>query len=439
MAVSISQSTQFEITELAIVSKFGRIDVSAIFEELNIFDSALVPCISGNILIKDGVGLSNKLMLDGSEFIDIDISKDKKNKLLNFKKTFRIFKQSDRKSINQNSEAYILHFVSEEMIYSEQQKISQAYTGQYSKIAFSVLNDYLKVKKNRIDIEESKGIYNVVVPLLSPIDTMNWLVKRSVSQNDTADYLFFENIRGFNYVSLNKLYQQPSIATVNFSTKNLSDNIGTEFLGVTSYNISSSFDVLENTRNGYYSNRFVGFDVLTRTLVETNLGQINNYKGKHLNANPNIFLSTNREGKDAAHMPFSRVSLYPFQLYRNVQSYVKTYDNNKSLMIDETHKYIPQRKAILKNLMTRRMTISLPGNFFISSGFILDVDAHSFSVSADPTQTTDKTISGKYLILATRHVITPQQHETHCELVTDSINTGLSTASNNVLNASKYI
>ena len=89
--------------------------------------------------------------------------------------------------------------------------------------------------------------------------------------------------------------------------------------------------------------------------------------------------------------------------------------------------------------MTRRMTISLPGNFFISSGFILNVDAHSFSVSADPTQTTDKTISGKYLILATRHVITPQKHETHCELVTDSINTGLSTASNNVLNASKYI
>ena len=107
MAVSISQSTQFEITELAIVSKFGRIDVSAIFEELNIFDSALVPCISGNILIKDGVGLSNKLMLDGSEFIDIDISKDKKNKLLNFKKTFRIFKQSDRKNINQNSEVYV--------------------------------------------------------------------------------------------------------------------------------------------------------------------------------------------------------------------------------------------------------------------------------------------------------------------------------------------
>ena len=73
MAVSISQSTQFEITKLVINSKYGQIDVSAIFEELNIFDSVFVPCMSGNILLKDSVGLSNKLMFDGSEFIDIDI------------------------------------------------------------------------------------------------------------------------------------------------------------------------------------------------------------------------------------------------------------------------------------------------------------------------------------------------------------------------------
>jgi hypothetical protein len=439
MAVNISQSTQFEITRLVINSKLGPIDVSGLFEELNIFDSVLVPCMSGNILIKDSIGLSKKLMLDGSEFIDIDISKDKNSQSLNLKRTFRIFKQSDRTNINQTTEAFILHFVSEEMIYSEQQKISQSYTGQYSNIASSVLLNYLKIPKNKIAVfEATKGVHNVVVPLLSPIDTMNWLVKRSVSEKDTADYVFFENKLGFNFVSLNKLYEQPSIFTVNFSTKNLTDSIGSEFLGVTNYNINSSFDVLENTRNGYYSNRFVGFDILTRTLVESNFGQANNYKGTHLNSNSNIFLSRNREGRDAGHMPFSRVSLYPFQLYRNYQGYIKENDTSKSLMIDETHKYIPQRRAILKNLMQRRMTISLPGNFFVSSGFILEIDSHSFSLSSDITEQNDKSVSGKYLVLATRHMITPQKHETHCELVTDSINTGLSYAADGSLDASKY-
>ena len=94
--LNIGQTTQFQINKLAINSKFGAIDLSSIFEELNIFDSVLVPCMSGNILLKDAVGLSNKLRFDGSEYIEIDISKDKEFSGTNIKKTFRIYKQSDK-------------------------------------------------------------------------------------------------------------------------------------------------------------------------------------------------------------------------------------------------------------------------------------------------------------------------------------------------------
>ena len=73
MSFNLKQSTQFTVNKIAINSKFGTFDVSAVFEELNIFDSVLMPCISGNILIKDSIGLSKKLLFDGSEFIDIDI------------------------------------------------------------------------------------------------------------------------------------------------------------------------------------------------------------------------------------------------------------------------------------------------------------------------------------------------------------------------------
>jgi len=438
--LNIGQTTQFRINKLAINSKFGAIDLSSIFEELNIFDSVLVPCMSGNILLKDAVGLSNKLKFDGSEFIEIDISKDKEFSGTNIKKTFRIYKQSDKSNINQTTEAYVLHFVSEEMIYSEQQKISQAYNGTYSNIASSVLLDYLRVPKNKISIvETTKGIHSVVVPLLSPIDTMSWLVRRSLSLNDTADFLFFENKYGFNFVSLNKLFSNKTLFTINFFPKNLVDSVATEFLGVRDYNMSTSFDILENTRNGFYSNRFIGFDVLTRTLVESDLGVKNHYKGKHLNAYPILPISKNREGKDAGLMPFSKVSLYPFQLYRKSQEYVKSNDTSKSLLIDDTHKYIPQRRAILHNLLQKKMTINLPGNFFVSSGSILEINAKSFSLNSDITDPIDKTMSGKYLIIATRHMINPQKHETFCEIATDSTNVGAVVATNSSLQKSKYI
>jgi hypothetical protein len=441
MSINITQSTQFRINKLTINSKYGSIDLSSVFEELSIFDSVLVPCMSGNIVIKDSIGLSKKLSLDGSEYLDISISKSDEpsgGRGTNLTKTFRIFKQSNRQSLNQTTEMYVLHFVSEEMIYSEQQKISQSYTGTYSKIANSILVDYLKVPKNKIGlVEDTKGIHNAVVPLLSPIDAMDWLVKRSVSEVDTADFLFFENQSGFNFVSLNKLFTLKTLFTINFSPKNIADNLSTEFFGVRDYNISTSFDVIENTRNGYYSNRFVGFDILTRTLIQSDLGYKNHYKGNHLNEKPNVYTSKNREGKDAGLMPLSKVSLYPFQLYRNSWEYVKSNDDNKSLMIDETHKYIPQRKAILHNLLQRKMTVTLPGNFLITSGYVLNVNAHSFAVSTDVTEQVDKSISGKYLIIATRHLITPQKHETFCELATDSTNNGIYDATDGNLQESK--
>jgi hypothetical protein len=434
MSFNIKQTTQFAINKLVINSKLGSFNLASIFEELNIFDSILMPCMSGNILIKDSIGLSKRLLFDGSEFLDIDISKSDESSGTNIVKTFRIFKQSDRSNINQTSEVYVLHFVSEEMIYSEQQKISQSYTGIYSDIATSVLIDYLKVPKNKIGvIEPTKGISSSIVPLLSPIDTLNWLTKRSVSQNDLADFLFFENKLGFNFVSLSNLFSIKTSLTINFKPKNLSDSVSEEFLGVRDYNMSTSFDILENTKNGFYSNRFVGFDILTRTLVESDLGIKNHYKGNHLNKNPNVYSSLNREGKDPGIMPFSKVSLYSFQLYRNKWEYVNSNDSETASIIDETHKYIPQRKAILHNLLQRKMNISLPGNFFITSGRVLNIDAHSFSLQDDKTEKNDKSISGKYLVIATRHMINPQKHETFCELASDSTNNDFISATNNNL------
>jgi hypothetical protein len=71
----------------------------------------LVPVMSGNIIIRDSVGLSGRLLFDGSESLLVDISKDPNSDIANFKKAFRIYKQSDRKNDGLNNETYILHFV----------------------------------------------------------------------------------------------------------------------------------------------------------------------------------------------------------------------------------------------------------------------------------------------------------------------------------------
>lgn len=430
MSFQLKQSTQFEIKKLAIVSKFGTFDISSIFVELNIFDSILMPCMSGNIGVKDSVGLSKRLLFDGSEYLIVNISKSGEDNLTNIAKTFRIYKQTNRKNVNQNTEAYILHFVSEEMIYSEQQKVNQHYTGTYDQIAISVLSKYLKVPNNKLGIvEKTRGVHDSIVPLLTPFETVQWLSKRAVNSDNKANFLFFENNQGFNFVSLSTLYASGSLLTINFDAKNLSDNISNEFLGIRDFNFTVSFDFLENIRNGFFANKFIGFDILTRNIQTTRLDINNNFKrGKSLNDYPTASAGLNRENKNASQMYDSKVVLYPYQTSRFNTTYVKTNDNAAATIIDDTHTYLPQRKATLNNLLQRRMNITLPGNFAISSGFVLNLNAHSFSLNDN--NNVDKSISGKYLIVGTRHMIRPEKHETICEISSDSTNNEFISAGN---------
>jgi len=69
-------STGFRIKELSLVAK-DKTERTLIghYKELNIFDSILQPCLTGNILIEDSSGLSDSFLFDGNDFLKIHIGK----------------------------------------------------------------------------------------------------------------------------------------------------------------------------------------------------------------------------------------------------------------------------------------------------------------------------------------------------------------------------
>ena len=162
-SLKIKKSTEFKVNELTLVTKAGSIDITSIFEEINIYDSMFLPVISGTIMIRDSVGLSGKLLFDGSESILMDISKDANSDIAKFKKAFRIYKQSDRINQNQNSETFVLHFVADELMFSDQQRVNQSYDLTYSQIVEKILFNYLKIPANNIGglYEPTMGIRKI--------------------------------------------------------------------------------------------------------------------------------------------------------------------------------------------------------------------------------------------------------------------------------------
>ena len=70
--------------------------------------------------------------------------------------------------------------------------------------------------------------------------------------------------------------------------------------------------------------------------------------------------------------------------------------------------------------MSKRLKIVMPGNFQLTSGFNVNVEVPIFGEKDSKEDTEDKSASGKYMIIASRHVIGLEKHETIIEVASSS-------------------
>lgn len=429
MSLQIKESVQFRVEELIIVTKSGKIDISNIYEEIDIFDSLFVSVMSGRVIIRDSIGLSDKLIFDGSESLLIHIKKDDSGSLnpnLNFKKAFRIYKQANRSNENFNSELYTLHFVSDELIYSDQQRITQGYDSTYTEIVMNILSDYLKVPANSMlgIYDQTEGIRKVVIPNLRPLEAIEWCAKRSTDSKQSANFLFYENNTGFNFASLSNILTLPSIHRIKFEPKNINQrNAGEEMYSARSLEIVNQTNVVEKTRSGVLSGKYIGFDFVTRMIETRDLNYNSHYESmKHGNENPNLSVIPNRANKQNVEEYDSRKAVWPFASARKYSQYIKKYDPTSIAKNDNFEDYVFQRKAIFSNLTERRLRLVVPGNFQLSSGFNVDLEIPIMGkkVPGSTDDNLDKTLSGKYVIIGTRHIIGFEKHETVIEVASSS-------------------
>jgi hypothetical protein len=426
MSFKITDSTQFYVKNITIVSKGGSIEVTSLYEELNIFDSMFLPVMSGNILITDANNLSDKLAFDGSEVIAMAFEKSDGSDIGSFKKSFRIYKQTDRRNLNQNSERYILHFISDEFFFSEQQRITQSYESTYSDIVDKIMKNYLKVEPfNRGLMEKTYGIKKIVVPNLKPLDAIEWCAKRSIDAKNSPNYMFFRNSLGFNFVTLSTLLTKQSILNINFDPKNLSSkNSLQEMSSARAFEILQQDDIIEKTRAGVNAGTFIGFDPITRSFGQKQISFPDVYSAmNHGNENPDTVEIINRDNTSTLTTHDSRKVLSINGAGRKNSSYIKNKDPSSISKVETYENYAFQRKALLKNLISKKVKLVMPGNFQLTSGLNVDLTIPGFGAKTKGDDNDDSSISGKYIIVATRHIITNNKHETLIEIATDSSKT----------------
>jgi hypothetical protein len=409
-----------------------KIELRKLMVEMSYYEDIYSFVVSGYITIMDGQGFQELLPLTGNEFIEINLSKTS-DQVNGINRTFRVYKMGPKITTpNMNTDIYTLYFCSEEMILSEQNKLSKSYKGQkISNIIKNILTDngptgVFKLSSKRIQkIEETMGMYDFVIPKFKPFETISWLSNYARPQKPGteggADMLFFETKDGFNFRSLQSMFSDSVYAEYNYEAENLNKNvqkIKDKITNVLDYEVSKPYDILNEIGSGTFANRIVTIDPLART-VDVKDFNYTDYRAKNGSLDKNAVSPelTNRLGKTQSTSPEGVLKLSFANSAQQDVAYVKQQGGIAKDINVAT--YIPNRTAQISLANYTTIKAVIPGDPGITAGRTIKFTL--LSLRPDNKKDEDKYYSGKYLVSAVRHVISSEgAYQTILELSKDS-------------------
>jgi hypothetical protein len=435
----ILNSRDFYLSSIGFLSPTGFIDLKYLMNEISYHEDLFNNTISGYVMITESNAYAELLSLTGNEFIRLVFSKAGDPTFASITKKFRAYKIDKRKlEGNMYTESYLIRFCSEELLLSEQYKISKSYVNQtidYMIRDICTMNPGLNIGTHRYtpsNIQQTYGNYNFIIPNLKPLDAINWLSVYARPTPDVgvgSDMLFYENKSGFFFNSIQGLAANTTIySTYRYDPKNLfgpgesNFSLDEEVFNALTYEVLDTYDALEATSTGMFANQLISVDILTRTKMTTNFDYLDYWNNKvpsssKLNKFPVTNNFTNRNGDTVNETSQAMLKLVYSNFADANNSIVQSTPGSVAPNIfAET--FIPNRTAQLALANYTRLKLSVPGdpNLTVGSKIVFEL------LSKNPTQKqTDAFLSGAYLVTAVRHLINQNDYKTIFEIAKDSV------------------
>ena len=399
----------FNLESIDIIIDNGQaIKLKLLLVELNLFEDLFSFSCSGNIILKDALGLIENLKLDGSEILQMVYSKTKNRNNEKDKRRFRIYKIGNRKPAgNKTSEHYTMYFTSEELFISEQLKISKSYKGMaISNMIWNILvsqDNGMNVNVDRIKgLQETYGLYDFLIPKLKPLEAISWLSNYALpAEGAGADMVFFETKKGFYFNSLKTLFDATPYAKYKYQPSDLAGAKLDNFFNILEYEFVKTYDSLSATSAGIYANRLITIDPITRTKTVTDFtkGDLTGYDSGGT--------SLNRFGKYSEEMYESNLKLAFGNSTQNETDYINQDPTSVAKNI-RAETFIPNRTAQLALANYTVMKAIIPGNSDITVGKTIYISLNSLGINDNTSMDEDTYYSGSYLVTGLRHIIQTQ-------------------------------
>jgi hypothetical protein len=411
----LTNSKDYEIKVLDLINSGGQVvDVRKIFMELQLFQDIYSSVMSGTIVIQDGHDIFSNFYFCGNEFIRISIDKPSLGKPI--QKVFRIYKVGGRKPASDSGQIYSLFFCSEELIFSNQKRVSKSYKGlRTADIIRDILIKELQVDPTRIGaLERTSGVYDLVVPGYRPFEVVQWAASRSYDASGKYCYFFYEDRDGFQFKSYNTMIKQKTIKDLKYEIKRV-DQIDPALNkdSIDRVEIKHDFDILTTMANGGYASKLLSVDIFNQSF------KYDNYSIDVAEGQKNLineFKATNSL-KNYDKIPITKAfdSYFLTNIAINDTSSEKSNDRDKWLMTRTLH---------MTAMHTFKLNILIPGDILLKAGDMVKYEFPKFE-SPDPSgKDPDEYRTGKYLVAAICHKFSggdKGDFESIVELVSDSV------------------
>jgi hypothetical protein len=255
------------------------------------YEDILSPCVTAVAVIMNSSSLFNILPIRGGESVTIDVSTAFGEFVLSDNYSMYVYKVSGLNA-EKGNEIFTLHMVSREGLTNETVRCQRKYQGNLKNTVTTILKDVLvteKYKENNIEVTSND--YSFIGNNKKPFHTLTWLGPKAVpatgpvggtsgggqtgEAKGTAGFLFYENIEGFNFRSIDSLVSptQIQIGSTNnetipsyFYTQVIEDNkIDNEFK-ILNYNFEKNSDLMKSLRVGTYANKTYFYDLYANKL-----------------------------------------------------------------------------------------------------------------------------------------------------------------------------
>jgi len=410
------------------ISQTENYDIKALVQEVSLYESIFSSALQATLLIEDiGQNLISTLPIIGQERVEIKISSGSKNYRLNFY-IYRI----DGRTMSEKSQTYVMNCVSLEGLRNENYRVCERVDGIRAE---ELIEEKLKADgftPKKFVYDETKEPFDMYVPNWRMFDLFQWLCKRSVPlhKKDSVGFLFYETFDGFNFRSIDALFDEPQYPDDSTVYKYFQGNQKSPDKGndeeskyrIMNYASPKMFDLYDDLRRGAFSHDSIYLDINRRVYRTFRTTADDFWKDSSHLGKMKPYVSGGGDTPTQLLKRSSRTIYRPSVLGKFNATITEIIDKSGTKdWIDPVNKNFEKSFYRYYFLEYSQLDVAVPGDLEVRSGNVINVSIPTTIKSRDRKVKEDTRFSGKYCVTAVKHtILNKSELRTNITLARDS-------------------